>query len=100
MENSFVANDHFSEPAATTSAANINQGPEQFSANDLQGLRSDLLQTNVDSFQAAELVVSFLSGRGYGISSDEARGLASRMEAPGFSVESMQAEMERVARSA
>ena len=47
---------------------------EKFTATDLLGLRAELLRSGVDSFQAAEIVCSFLSGRGYGISSQEARG--------------------------
>jgi hypothetical protein len=72
-------------------------GIEKFTANDLSTLRSDLLQSGVDSFQAAELVTSFLSGRGYGISMIEARGVASNIEGIGCTVERIQAELERVA---
>ncbi len=70
---------------------------EKFTASDLVGLRSELLRSGVDSFQAAEIVTSFLSGRGYGISSHEARGVASRIEVPGVTAENIQAELERVA---
>jgi len=72
-------------------------GIEKFTASDLATLRSDLLQSGVDSFQAAELVTSFLSGRGYGISTDEARGVATKIEGFGSTVESIQEELERVA---
>lgn len=72
-------------------------GVEKFPAADLTTLRSDLLQSGVDSFQAAELVASFLSGRGYGISTDEARGVATKIEGIGCTVETIQAELERVA---
>src|ERR1700749_3709148 len=58
----------------------IAHGIEKFTASDLATLRSDLLQSGVDSFQAAELVTSFLSGRGYGISTVEARGVATKIE--------------------
>jgi len=75
----------------------VAHGIEKFTASDLSTLRSDLLQSGVDSFQAAELVTSFLSGRGYGISTDEARGVASTIEGVGCTVESIQAELERVA---
>jgi hypothetical protein len=75
----------------------IAHGIEKFTASDLATLRSDLLQSGVDSFQAAELVTSFLSGRGYGISTDEARGVATKIEGFGSTVESIQAELERVA---
>ena len=70
---------------------------EKFTPSDLMALRGDLLRSGVDSFQAAEIVASFLSGRGYGISSQEARGVASRIEVPGVTAEKIQAELERVA---
>lgn len=70
---------------------------ERFTATDLIALRSELLRSGVDSFQAAEIVCSFLSGRGYGISSQEARNVASKIEVPGVTAEHIQAELERVA---
>lgn len=75
----------------------ITFGVEKFSATDLLTLRSDLLQSGIDSFQAAEIVTSFLSGRGYGISHYEARNVATRIEIPGATAEHIQAELERVA---
>ncbi len=71
---------------------------ERFTPSDLIALRSELLRSGVDSFQAAEIVCSFLSGRGYGVSSHEARHAASRIEVPGTTAEHIQAELERVAR--
>jgi len=71
---------------------------ERFTTTDLMMLRQELLRSGVDSFQAAHIVTNFLSGRGYGVSSCEARAAASRIEGPGCSVESIQAELERVAR--
>lgn len=70
---------------------------EQFTPTDLMTLRSELLQSGVDSFQAAEIVTNFLSGRGYGVSKYEARAAASRIEIPGCTAEHIQAELERVA---
>ncbi len=70
---------------------------EQFTPTDLMTLRNELLQSGVDSFQAAEIVTNFLSGRGYGVSTHEARTAASRIEVPGCTVEHIQAELERVA---
>ena len=70
---------------------------EQFTPTDLMTLRNELLQSGVDSFQAAEIVANFLSGRGYGVSNHEARAAASRIEVPGCTVEHIQAELERVA---
>ena len=71
---------------------------DKFTPSDLLSLRSELLQSNLDSFQAAEILCNFLSGRGYGISSQEARHVASRIEGKGFKPEHIQAELERVAR--
>ncbi|MDE1160493.1 MAG: hypothetical protein PW792_00950 [Acidobacteriaceae bacterium] len=71
---------------------------EKFTPADLIMLRYDLLQTGVDSFQAAEIVANFLSGRGYGISSQEARGVAFSIEGAGVTPEIIQSELERVAR--
>ena len=71
---------------------------EKFTHSDLVTLRSELLRSGVDTFQAAEIVASFLSGRGYGISSHEARSVATRIETPGITTDSIQAELERVAR--
>ena len=71
---------------------------EKFTPSDLVALRSELLQCGVDSFQAAEIVTSFLSGRGYGISSQEARRVACKIEGMGCKPEHIQQELERVAR--
>lgn len=70
---------------------------EQFTPTDLLLLRSELLQSGVDSFQAAEIVANFLSGRGYGVSKHEAQAAASCIEVPGCTAERIQAELERVA---
>ena len=71
---------------------------ERFTPTDLLMLRQELLQSGVDSFQAAQIVSNFLSGRGYGISSLEARAAASRIDGYKCTVERIQAELERVAR--
>ena len=70
---------------------------ERFTPTDLLALRGELLRSGVDSFQAAEIVCRVLSGRGYGISSHEARNVASKIEVPGVTAEHIQAELERVA---
>ncbi len=62
------------------------------------GLRSELMQCGVDTFQAGEILSSFLTGRGYGISSQEARRVASKIERMGAKPEQINAELERVAR--
>lgn len=69
---------------------------EKFPVAELAGLRTELLQSGIDSWQAAEMVTSFLSGRGYGADPGTVRELVYRIEG-GCSVESMQQELERVA---
>jgi len=71
---------------------------EKFTSSDLTALRSELLQCNLDSFLAAEVLTSFLSGRGYGISTQEARRVASKIECKGCKPEHIQQELELVAR--
>ena len=83
-----------------TASTDVTYGIERFSATDLANLRTDLLQSGVDSFEAAQIVASFLSGRGYGISTDEARSVASTVDGASSTVERLQAELERVARVA
>lgn len=75
-------------------------GLDKFTAEDIATLRTDLLQAGLDSFQSAEIVTTFLCGRGYGISADEARVVASSIEGASSSVVRLQAELERVARAA
>ncbi|MEO8737217.1 MAG: hypothetical protein ABI380_11840 [Edaphobacter sp.] len=69
---------------------------EQFPAADLTGLREELRKSSLDSWQSADLISSFLSGRGYGVSTDAARIAASRIETVG-SLQSMQEELEKLA---
>lgn len=71
---------------------------EKFTPSDLMGLRSELMQCGVDTFQAGEILSSFLSGRGYGISSQEARRVATKIERMGSKPDQIHAELERVAR--
>lgn len=70
---------------------------EKFPIADLSGLREDLMQSGLDSWQAADIISSFLSGRGYGVSSHEARSAASRIESVGCSLRCMQEEFEKLA---
>jgi hypothetical protein len=80
------------------SQQDVTHGVEKFSPTDLMSLRDELMQSGVDSFQAADIVSNFLTGRGYGCSTHEARSVASKIEMPGFTAERIQAELERVAR--
>lgn len=70
---------------------------EKFTPADLSELREELMQSGLDSWQAAELVSSFLAGRGYGVSSQAAMSAASRIESVGCSIQCMQEELEKVA---
>lgn len=70
---------------------------EKFPVSDLAGLRTELLQSGMDSWQAAELVTSFLSGRGYGVDPAVVREVVVRLEGSACSIECMQHELERVA---
>lgn len=70
---------------------------EKFPEADLMGLREELLKAGLDSWQAAELISGFLGVHGYGVSTQEARKAASRMETFGCSVPCLQAELEKLA---
>ncbi len=70
---------------------------EKFSTMDLSTLRSDLLQSGLDSWQAADMLSTFLAGRGYGVSSHDARHAGWRLEQEGCPVEHIQQELEQLA---
>ena len=70
---------------------------EQFPPDQLQNLRTELRQSGLDSFQAGELVLAFLVQHGYGVSHEEARKAASRIESVNFSLPRLQEELERIA---
>lgn len=70
---------------------------EKFPVAELAGLRTELLQSGVDSWQEADLVTTFLSGRGYGADQAMVREAVVRLEANACNVECMQRELEGVA---
>ena len=70
---------------------------EKFPVAELAGLRTELLQSGMDSFQAAELVTTFLSGRGYGVDPTMVREVALRLESNACSLDCIQRELESVA---
>jgi hypothetical protein len=74
-----------------------NNNVEEFSQADLSGLREELMKAGLDSWQAADLISSFLAARGYGVSTQDARNAASRMDAIGCSLKCLQAELEKLA---
>ncbi len=70
---------------------------ERFSEADLNGLREDLMKSGLDSWQAADLISSFLAARGYGVSMQDARSAAFRMESVSCSTRCLQEELEKIA---
>jgi hypothetical protein len=70
---------------------------ERFAEADLSGLREDLMKSGLDSWQAADLISSFLAARGYGVSMQAARAAAFRMESVSCSTRCLQEELEKIA---
>jgi hypothetical protein len=70
---------------------------EKFPVTELAGLRTELLQSGMDSWQAAELLKTFLMGHGYGADPAMVREAVLRLETISCSFECMQNELERVA---
>ncbi len=69
----------------------------KFTSEDVANLRGELLQSGLDSWQAAELISSFMSARGYGISSDGARKAVTQIDSMLCTLEGMHRELERIA---
>jgi hypothetical protein len=70
---------------------------DKFSVFEVAELRSELLQGGLDARDAAEVMQSFLAGRGYGVSLEAARAAAFKVEGSGCSLEVMQRELDRIA---
>jgi hypothetical protein len=70
---------------------------EKFAATDLTELRRELQQAGLDSWQAAELVSAFLSGRGYGVANSDLRTATICLDSFAGSIQRMQEELEKVA---
>jgi len=75
----------------------LQTGVEKFSEADLAGLREELRRSHLDSWQVGDVISSYLTMRGYGVSQDEARTMISRIEKTGYSLRSMQEELEKLA---
>lgn len=73
------------------------QRVEKFTEVELSGLRTELMQAGIDSWQAAEVLSVFLSGRGYGVNPENARNAISRLERGRCDFQFMQAVLEKVA---
>lgn len=69
----------------------------KFSTVDLESLRNELMQSGLDTWQSAELVSSFLMGRGYGVSREHAADAASKIEGMGCNLTCMEQELARIA---
>ena len=78
------------EPYATAAGTT-----EKFTLTDLSSLREELMQSGLDSWQAAELISSFLNVRGYGVSHHAARGAVAAIESG--SLTAMREELEKLA---
>jgi len=74
-----------------------NSRVEKFALNELTNLRNELMESGLDSFQAAQVLSTFLAGRGYGIGTEQARAAVLRLENSGCSYDCMQRELERIA---
>lgn len=70
---------------------------EKFSLKDLAQLRTELSRSELDSWQAAEVLSSFLAGRGYGVSAQRARDAVLRFEGGHSDLDSIQRELEGLA---
>jgi hypothetical protein len=70
---------------------------EQFSATQLGNLRSALMDSGIDFRQAADVLSSFLTSYGYGVSPQMARDAIARLEGTDRAPDRMQEELERVA---
>lgn len=72
-------------------------GVEKFPVADLTGLREELLNAHLDSWQAADVIIQYLATRGYGVSGLAARTTISRLESKRYAVDQMQEEFQRLA---
>jgi hypothetical protein len=72
-------------------------GIEKFSSTELIRLRNELLHSGLDSWQAADIISGFLSGRGYGANTMQLRSSMLYFEGSASSLERMQEELEKIA---
>ena len=70
---------------------------EKFSTSELTNLRNELLESQIDSWQAANVVSAFLVGRGYGADAVAIRAAVTRLEAFSGSMDAMQEALEAMA---
>jgi hypothetical protein len=78
--------------------ARVGNDKDRFTVTELAALRNDLLQGGMlDSYEAAELLQVFLTGRGYGVSPKAALDAAGRVEMAGCALPVLQHELENLA---
>jgi hypothetical protein len=70
---------------------------EKFKPEELTGLRLELSNSAIDSWQAADIVSEFLTGRGYGTSPDRIRHALAGMGGVSADFERMQEALEKIA---
>jgi len=71
---------------------------DRFTLTELNALRTDLMQSGmIDSFEAAQLLQVFLTGRGYGVSQTAALDAVGRVEMAGCALPVLQHELENLA---
>jgi hypothetical protein len=70
---------------------------EKFSEAELVSLRNELMRSQLDSWQAADLAANFLAGHGYGASADNLREALTSMEISRCSIDCLQAALEGAA---
>jgi hypothetical protein len=70
---------------------------EKFPPCELARLRCQLTRSQMDSWQAADMVSSFLAGRGYGVNANVMRSVVPSLALPGGSHEAMQSMLETIA---
>jgi hypothetical protein len=70
---------------------------DKFTALEVAELRSELLQATLDPHGTAEVIQTFLAGRGYGVSVEAVRAAAFTVESSGCSLAVMQRELNRIA---
>jgi len=88
-----------SESEVMTAMMNMKMNDkDRFTQNELQALRSDLMQSSMmDWREAAELLQVFLAGRGYGVSPAAAMDAVGRVEMAGCALPVLQFELENLA---
>ncbi|WP_419805769.1 hypothetical protein [Terriglobus sp.] len=68
-----------------------------FAQQDLESLRQELMRAGLDTWQAGEMITSFLAARGFGVSMPEARTVAGRIESASCSIDCMRHELNQLA---